>query len=86
MMAIVFRVSNGRGSLMRPPAAMDDMLYGSNDSVNRGKQPLLPAGRKFCKITQNRPLKKVLGRENLTAVRPPFLDKSGRKPAEKNIC
>jgi len=30
------RVSNGRGSVMRPPAAMDDMLYGSNDSVNRG--------------------------------------------------
>jgi hypothetical protein len=44
---------------------------------------LLPAGRKFCKITQNRPNKKMIGRENLAAVRPPILDKSGRKAAEK---
>ena len=30
------RVSNGRSGIIRPPAAMDDMLYGSNDSVSRG--------------------------------------------------
>jgi len=30
------RVSNGRGGVVRPPAAMDDMLYGSSDSVSRG--------------------------------------------------
>jgi CLIP-associating protein 1/2 len=31
------RVSNGRSGIIRPPAAMDDMLYGSNDSVSRGE-------------------------------------------------
>jgi hypothetical protein len=35
-------------------------------------------------MTQNRPNKKMIGRENLPAVRPPILDKSGRKPA-KNL-
>jgi len=44
---------------------------------------LLPAGRKFCKITQNRPQKKAGGREKLAAVRPPIFAKSGRKAAEK---
>ncbi|XP_023332730.1 CLIP-associating protein 2 isoform X2 [Eurytemora carolleeae] len=29
------RVSNGRSGIIRPPAAMDDMLYGSNDSTSR---------------------------------------------------
>jgi hypothetical protein len=43
---------------------------------------LLPAGRKFCKLTQNWPNKKMIGRENWAAVRPQILDKSGRKPAE----
>jgi hypothetical protein len=42
----------------------------------------LPASRKFCKITQNRPKKESDGPGKLTAVRPPFLDKSGRKPTE----
>jgi hypothetical protein len=40
---------------------------------------LLQAGRKFCKITKNRPNKKLIGRENLAAVQPPILDKSGRE-------
>jgi hypothetical protein len=44
---------------------------------------LLPAGRKFCKITQNRPKKESNWQGKLAAVRPPFLDKSGRKAAEK---
>jgi hypothetical protein len=39
----------------------------------------LPAGRKFGQITQNRPRKKIFGRENLVAVWPPILDKSGSK-------
>jgi hypothetical protein len=46
---------------------------------------LLPAGRKFCKITQNRPKKEIDWPGKKAAVRPPILDKSGRKPAEKNI-
>jgi hypothetical protein len=41
--------------------------------------PLLPAGRKFCKITQNRPSK-------LATIWPPCLGKSGRKAAEQNFC
>jgi hypothetical protein len=53
--------------------------------------PLLPAGRKFCKITQNRPKKEIGWPGKMAAVRPPILDKSGRKPAEKkyfknNMC
>lgn len=32
------RVSNGRAGTLRPPAAMDDMLYGSSDSFSRGKE------------------------------------------------
>jgi hypothetical protein len=44
---------------------------------------LLPAGRKFCKITQIRPKKENEWPGKLAAVRPPILDKSGRKPAEK---
>jgi hypothetical protein len=47
--------------------------------VNIEYNSLLPAGRKFCKITQNRPNKKLNARENLAAVRPPILDKNGRK-------
>jgi hypothetical protein len=44
---------------------------------------LLPAGRKFCKITQNRPKKEDGWPGKFAAVRPPFFDKSGRKPAEQ---
>jgi len=43
----------------------------------------LPAGLKFCKITQNRPRKKVGDREKSAAVRPPIFAKKGRKAAEK---
>jgi hypothetical protein len=43
----------------------------------RGPQTLLPVGQKFGQITQNQPNKKMIGRENLAAVRPPILDKSG---------
>jgi hypothetical protein len=46
---------------------------------------MLPAGRKFCKITKNRPKKENDWPGKLAAVRLPILDKSGRKPAEKNI-
>jgi hypothetical protein len=45
---------------------------------------LLPAGRKFCKITKPAP-EKIVGREKLAAVWPPFLARSGLKQAEKNI-
>jgi hypothetical protein len=48
-----------------------------------GSGTLLPAGRKFCKITQNRSQKKIVGREKLAAVRLPFLAKSGRKTGRK---
>jgi hypothetical protein len=34
---------------------------------------------------QNRPQKTKVGREKLAAVRPPFLAKSGQKPAEKKF-
>jgi hypothetical protein len=47
--------------------------------------PLLPAGRKFCKITKNRPNKKLIGWKNLAAVRPSILDKSGRKNMLREI-
>jgi hypothetical protein len=43
----------------------------------------LPAGRKFCKTTQNRPKKERDWPGKLALVRPPFYDKRGRKPAEK---
>jgi hypothetical protein len=42
-------------------------------------RPLLPAGRKFCKITENRPKKANKWPGKLAAVRPPILDESGRK-------
>ena len=29
--------SGGRAGVVRPPAAMDDMLYGSSDAASRGK-------------------------------------------------
>jgi hypothetical protein len=43
----------------------------------------MPAGRKFCKITQTRPKKERYWPGKLAVVQPPFFDKSGRKPAEK---
>ena len=30
------RAGSARGGVVRPPAAMDDMLYGSSDSVSKG--------------------------------------------------
>jgi hypothetical protein len=45
--------------------------------------PLLSAGRKFCKITQNRPKKEIGWPGKMATVRPPILDKSYRKLAEK---
>jgi hypothetical protein len=44
-----------------------------------GPQTLLPTGQKFGQITQTRMNKKMIGRENLAAIRPPLLDKSGPK-------
>jgi hypothetical protein len=41
--------------------------------------PLLPAGRKFSKITQKRPKKESDRPEKLAAVRPPFFDETGVK-------
>jgi hypothetical protein len=46
---------------------------------------LLPDGRIFGQITQNRPQEKFLGRENLVAGQWPILSKSGRKEAEKSF-
>jgi hypothetical protein len=45
----------------------------------------LPAGRKFSKVTQNRPKKERDWQGKWAAEQPPFFDKSGRKPAEKYI-
>jgi hypothetical protein len=45
---------------------------------------LLPAGRKFCKITQNRPKKENEWPGKLAAVQPPpILNKNGQKSGEK---
>jgi hypothetical protein len=50
-----------------------------------GWTSLLPAGRKFCKITQNRPNKRMICRENLAAVRPPIFLQKRPKTGRKNI-
>jgi len=47
--------------------------------------PQLPAGQKFCKITQNRSPKKVGDREKLASVQPPIFAKSGRKAVAKLV-
>jgi hypothetical protein len=52
---------------------------------NQLAESLLPAGPKFCKITQNRPKKESDWPGKFAAVRPPFFDKSSRKQAKKNI-
>jgi hypothetical protein len=45
---------------------------------------LLPDGRIFGQITQNRPQQIIFGREKSVAGKPPNLFKSCRKEAEKS--
>jgi hypothetical protein len=48
-------------------------------------EKFIVASRPKIRPNNTKPNKKIIGRENLAAVRPPILDKSGRKAAEKNI-